>query len=288
MPCHDAIKLINLFYCRLNILRKEHKFLNKSGMFSWFGYVLPLEKRLDLIKKAEFSATSVMYSGDEDYFVTGEEDRIPELVREKGLYFDNIHAPFIDYNNLWSETKEKREEIRQVLEGCIDYCRRHKIPAVVMHVTKGKNPPEPDERGLEVMKGLVKYAEDARVTIALENTRKEKHLDFIFSNINSPCLGLCYDSGHDFLHSPEPGRILKKWGHLLKITHFSDNNGLEDDHWIPGKGVINWDIIKVNFPKDYEGVISLESFPAENDKPEAEIFLKQSFEAVKILRYLLF
>ena len=96
----------------------------------------------------------------------------------------------------------------------------------------------------------------------MENTGKLHHLDHIYSSIESPFLGFCYDSSHDFLGAPELGEILSKWGHLLVATHLSDNDGVTDKHWIPKEGIIDWGIIGDSFPKDaYTGFFTLEVLP---------------------------
>jgi len=258
--------------------------MNKTGCLSWFGYVLPLEVRLDMVRDAGFSSTTLMYDETSEFFIDGRGDLIPELMKKRGLYFENIHAPFVGYNKIWSQRREEREEIEKVFFKCIDYCGKHGIPVLVIHITEGPTPPEPDKYGLEFMKNLVHRAEDAGVSIAVENTRKEDHLEYIFSSITSPALGFCYDSGHDFLYSRKPGAILKKWGHLLLTTHFSDNDGRGDNHWLPGEGIIDWNKITENFPKNYKGVISLEAFAKEPEKGDGPSFLKKAFEIAGDLR----
>ena len=45
---------------------KEWCFINYPlGIFSWFGFVLPFEERITLIKEAGFTATSIWWE-DED------------------------------------------------------------------------------------------------------------------------------------------------------------------------------------------------------------------------------
>ena len=60
------------------------------GIFAWFSYPLPIKERLQRIKQAGFSATSLWW-GDED---GAEKHRQPELARHIGLAVDNVHAPY--------------------------------------------------------------------------------------------------------------------------------------------------------------------------------------------------
>lgn len=262
--------------------------MNKLGTFSWFGYVLPFDIRLDMVKDAGFSSTSIMYDKTAEFFVEGKEDLIPEMIRSRGLHFDNVHVPFVRYTNIWSSKKRERDEIKEVFCECVDYCSRHKIETLVIHISGHYSPPQPNRHGLGMIKDVVKYAEDRGVLLAVENVQHFHYVDYVFSGITSPNLGFCYDSGHDFLYSPEPGLILKKFGSLLLTTHFSDNDGVDDRHWIPEDGTIDWDIVKENFPKDYKGMIGLEVFPKDPEKADGKDFLEKAFERVKNLREKLF
>ena len=251
---------------------------NRLGCYSRFGYELPMDIRIDMIKKAGFSATSILLSEEEDLVRTGQKDTIPALVSEKGLFLENVHAPFLDYNNLWSKNKYTRESVSKILVSCIDFCGTHDIPVVVTHISKGNDVPDPNVDGLNAFRYLVEYAETVGVILALENTRKNGHLDYLLSRIDSPNLGLCYDSGHDFLYSADPVEILTKWGHLLVATHLHDNNGSSDNHWLPEKGAHRWRLIKELFPRaSYKGPVSLEAFPRNPEKETGESFLVKAF-----------
>jgi sugar phosphate isomerase/epimerase len=252
--------------------------INRLGCYSRYGYDLPLKIRLELIKKAGFSSASILYSEEEELVKNGEEKLIPDLVKKTGLFLENVHAPFMDYNLIWSKEREDRAIISKVINSCASFCGLHKIPIVIMHISKGDDVPGPNVHGLNEIKNMVDYAENSNVIIALENTRKNTHLEYLLSKIDSPGLGFCYDSGHDFLYSTKPGEILKKFGHLLVATHFHDNDGISDRHWLPKKGSMNWDVVERNFPKEsYKGPISLEAFPKSPESQSPESFLKEAF-----------
>lgn len=178
---------------------------NNCGIFSWFGYELPISERLRLIKKAGFFCTSVWFG-----------------------------------------------------------------------------------YGIKLLREIIKYAEDSNIIVAIENTRKPHYLDYIYSNIESPYLGFCYDSSHDFLYSDNPGMLLNKWGHLLVATHLSDNDGTTDKHCLPKDGNIDWELVKKYFPKKtYSGNFTLEVVSKIDQRKSADLFLKDAFERILWLRSLL-
>jgi sugar phosphate isomerase/epimerase len=229
------------------------------GIFSWFGLDLPLETRLNLIKRAGFSTTCLWYGTEEDMVRNNQADIMPMLVHERGIKIDNIHVPYKNCNYIWTDTGEKRELIWQELTDGIRYCTKHEIPIMVMHPVKGKTPPSPNELGLEFFHRLVKEAENQNITIALENVPAGNEcLEYLFSQITSPNLKFCFDSSHDNIATAFKGQALVKWGSRLATVHFSDNMGKNDDHLVPGQGNIDWTAMMKQIPNGYIGALILE------------------------------
>jgi sugar phosphate isomerase/epimerase len=113
-----------------------------------------------------------------------------------------------------------------------------------MHCTQGSGTPPPNKFGLKAFNTLVEEAEKHEVKIGVENMRHPEHLDYLFDAIDSPHLGLCYDASHDWLYNETPGSLLKTWGHRVITTHLADTNGKRDLHWLPGKGVVDFERIQ--------------------------------------------
>jgi sugar phosphate isomerase/epimerase len=150
-----------------------------------------------------------------------------------------------------------------------------------MHVCCKENPPSPNKAGLALLHDLVKLAEDQDVIIALENLEYSGnlHLEYVFSNLQSPNLGFCYDSSHDNIARVFKKQALEKWGRLLVTTHISDNLGLIDDHFLPGKGNINWPEVMRKIPDSYLGPLTLEVDNPETGKDlRPEDFLKAAYQ----------
>ena len=86
----------------------------------------------------------------------------------------------------------------------IKECSSINVPIMVMHVTSGKLPPKPNEIGLNRIRFLSQQAQEYGIILAIENSCNSEHIDYLLDNINLRSLGLCYDSGHDFLYNKEP------------------------------------------------------------------------------------
>ena len=253
----------------------------RLGIFSWFGYVMPFPKRLELIKKAGFDATCIWWEDEEGPSI--EKHEMPKMVVDSGLIIDNIHAPFCASNDLWSESSQAREEIIKKHMMWIEDCAKHRIPIMVMHLTEGEVTPAPNKYGVESMLSLVKVAEDLGVKIAVENTRREDNVPFVLSQIPSAHLGFCFDSSHANLGQGVDALLLKEYGDRLITTHLSDNDGMVDRHWIPGNGCIDWPKLGELFPsRSYRGSLTLEVCPKWNKTPEE--FLAKAFGSASRVR----
>ncbi|MEP6782353.1 MAG: sugar phosphate isomerase/epimerase family protein [Acidobacteriota bacterium] len=78
-------------------------------------------------------------------------------------------------------------------------------------------------------------------------------VDLIESDIDASGLGICMDVGHARLMGDVVDAIEACSGHVI-TTHLHDNRGRQDDHLVPGKGVIDWDATALSFQKvGYDG-----------------------------------
>jgi sugar phosphate isomerase/epimerase len=257
----------------------------KLGHCLWFEYDAPVSARLDLITKAGFTATFLWLGAGEEARLAreGKADSLPAMIRDRGLFLENLHAPFAHANYLWSPAKEDRQVIRQEYEDALRFCARHGIPTAVMHIVKGVSPPPFRSTGVDIIRGLVALAGDLGVNIALENTLHTAYLEPIFTEIPSPNLGLCYDCSSDFLAGHSRGGLLKRWGHLLKTTHISDAGGNREEHLQLGEGEIDWDVFVKAFPRDtYRGTLLAEIVNT-GDNIIAEEHLKTTFSRLAAL-----
>ncbi|NLE26298.1 MAG: hypothetical protein GX625_13325 [Clostridiaceae bacterium] len=69
--------------------------------------------------------------------------------------------------------------------------------------------------------------------------------------------------------------------------HLHDNDGTDDQHLIPGDGLIDWSVvIKKLCETNYPGAIALEvsnEFSKNIDDKDAKVFLKRAYEAARRL-----
>lgn len=237
----------------------------RTGIFHWYGYIQPFEERIDLIKKANYDYVMLWWD-DEIYPRFIDRRELINIVKDYGLKLDNVHLPFDDTNLLWSEDKSKRNNQTDKVIKWMHECKDCGADTIVMHTTHGGDLTLDYSSGYESFNKIVKSAEDIKINVAFENTQVFEYADFILTEFNSDYAGFCYDSSHDFVNGESCGDILDKWKHRLFSVHLSDNDGLCDRHWIPGKGHVNWDkiipIIKQSKCKSF----SMETYPFEEER----------------------
>jgi sugar phosphate isomerase/epimerase len=223
--------------------------------------------------------------------IRGSKEEQLTVLRKKSLDICFIHAHSeIPSNELWLQT-DMGDMLTKEFMQAIEDCNRINVPTMVMHITSGSTSPPQSEIGLQRLYSLTKYAENLSINIAIENIRFPAFVTYALENISENNLGFCYDSGHDFLYSPEPYQILHKHGNRLKAVHLHDNEGTlrtrypdrhPDSHAIPGEGNIDWNRIKTILDaENYTGVRLLEIESNTMQPGETpQLFLERAYNAL--------
>jgi L-ribulose-5-phosphate 3-epimerase len=256
------------------------------SIVDYFGYNLPPQERLRLIKEAGFGGVMLLWADyfDKDYKL------FPEYAGKVDLQIENAHAPYLRANDLWKDTLDGQAAFDELV-ACIEECAACGIQTVVMHPenksgTKTVKMPQDFSIGLERMKRLVDMAERLDISIAVENMSRPEYLEDIFKNVQSDKLGFCFDSGHWNVFTPKVD-LLSLYGHKLKAVHLHDNAGFDDWHALPFSGGINWNDIATKLAgSSYPDVAALEignkNFEGITDPLE---FLRLAVERAKKIVY---
>ena len=199
-------------------------------------YEVPADERLRAIKRAGFDAV-MFWWGDDFASTDGDRYELIHTAFKYGLTVNTLHFPSLHADYLWRDgTREVY--VGQLVDALYD-CARFGVENLVMHTTRQLITPPYNAAGLEALGQAVRVAEKVGVNIALENTRFPDYNKYIYDNLPSERLTLCYDTGHE--HCFTKGRdILAEFGSRLTTTHIHDNDGVTDEHHVMGEGNIDF------------------------------------------------
>jgi sugar phosphate isomerase/epimerase len=258
-------------------------YMHNTGIFHWYGFVQPFEERIKLIKESGYNNIMLWWE-DEVYPRFIDKKDFIKIIKSYDLNLDNVHFPFDNINSLWLEGNDRHTKVDEI-KRWMNECRECGAETVVLHSTNGDNIALSNSIGYRSFEEISKEAENIKLRVALENTQMMHYLDFILHEIKSDFVGLCYDSSHDFINGQSCGDILDKWKDILFCVHLSDCDGINDKHWIPGKGIVDWGKI-INIIKTTNcNSFSMETYPSDLEKelkPD-EFLIKARNSLLKVL-----
>lgn len=204
-------------------------------------------EQVKLIKNAGFEAVFAEWIGK------GSLDEIAEEIKNQGLIFQSIHAPFQKSHLMWGEDEEQGNLALNELLDCLADCVRFGVPIMVVHAFIGFTEHNPTDIGVARFEKLVLAAEEKGVKIAFENTEGEEYLEALMSAFkDNKNVGFCWDTGHEMCYNRHKD-MLSLYGDRLIATHINDNLGIsqedgeifwtDDLHLLPFDGIADWDNI---------------------------------------------
>jgi sugar phosphate isomerase/epimerase len=248
-------------------------------IYDWFGYELPIKERYRLIKEAGFDGVLVWWS---EYLDRNDYRNGPQIVREAGLFIENIHTPFQVQNNLWLDNLDGEASAECYLQ-CVADCAEFEIPTMVVHLPDEDN--HYNALGLDRIKRIAEKAEQLGVNVALENLWNLTNLSYVLEQVDSQRIGFCYDCAHHNRYYPGDD-LLSMYGSRLRALHLHDNYG-NTRHRLPFDGTIDWSTtMKKITETDYSGAIAIEAMNWGYKDLSAEEFLKEAYERAKRLEVL--
>ena len=112
----------------------------------------------------------------------------------------------------------------------------------------------------------------------LGNTADE--LEELLDGISPEYAGICLDSNHPADPAALPS-IVKQLAQRIITLHISDYDGIDEKHWMPFDGVINWRAFaKALGDIQYSGAFLYETLPAADTTAEKLEIIQSNFEMV--------
>ncbi|MGQ9608786.1 MAG: sugar phosphate isomerase/epimerase family protein [bacterium] len=182
------------------------------------------------------------------------------------ININSMHAPFskeIDISRIDGGHKFAIDKILKVL------ALAKQIGAGIL-VIHGSSEPIEDDRPQRIaqckqsLNILSNEASKLNIRLALEllprtclgNTAEE--LELLLDGIPEENVGFCLDTNHHRDPS-QLNEIVQKLGKKIITLHISDYDGIDEKHWMPFKGVINWgDFVNALGSINYSGAFIYE------------------------------
>lgn len=251
------------------------------------GLGVNTEEMFRQVAEAGFSSIdySLMPGYQNPMWQLSDEDLKEKMLAEKalmakyGLVAGQTHAPM---DASWRgdiSTKEARWHAQVQAIKAASYLDSPYIVVHAMELPSRMNPEKYEAAkkvNMEFYKFLEPYAREYGVGIAIENlftfdpilrryvrtacSTAEDLMDYVDS-LESDCFGVCLDVGHAFLLGQDPAEMIRKLGtKYIKVLHVHDNNGREDQHLMPGLGVMDWESIgRALYEIGYDGIFNYEA-----------------------------
>lgn len=175
----------------------------------------------------------------------------------------NIIFAHLGYQNpsvFWLEGTDGDKEVKRYIND-LNECKKNGLDIVVMHTTDGYKYQPMNELGIKRLTKIIKHAEKNNMKIAFENIELQGYLEYIFDNIDSHNIGICYDAGHCHLFFDNKFNT-KRFRDKTLLIHLHDNFKKIDNHNLPFDGTLDWnDVIKKIIELNYRGYVIMECGP---------------------------
>lgn len=260
----------------------------RLGISTTVDYSIPIERQLSFIAETGFDFISL--GADLEHSRYWDDSGFKAVLKEcdrRELAIDSAHVPFGEgYDLAEPDTKRRREAIENSL-GFLERCAEFNIELAIIHPHHYfVDPPEKVLKySIEALE-VILQKKPSKVSLAVENLPDERGSWFcgeLLNRFDKEEIGWCYDSSHENI-SGKPFHLLEKYFSRLTATHLSDNFGVNDDHLIPGDGVIDWnklgDLIRRN--RKLKNILLEVGTGAPLDG-DPQLFIRRSFAAAKKL-----
>ena len=212
--------------------------------------------------------------------------RLKAMTAARGVVFKQSHAPFGGgFEKYFGQTAPN-------LPRVIEFAGLCGVRNIVIHpLQRGRyygQEQELFEMNMEFYSSLAPYAKNAGVKIAIENMwhrhpvngyivddvcANPHELAKYYDTLNDPeAFTVCLDLGHVALCGREPEDAVKIIGHRLGAIHAHDVDYVNDLHYLPGVGKLNWAAICRSLAEvGYNGDFTLEASYFPKNYPDAHM-----------------
>ena len=246
------------------------------------------------IKSAGISAVEIS-NGMKNYADMIDFHAIKKFADEFGITLWSYHLPFYNPDEQVNISKlgEVADSTVEYFCSMIDKAADVGIKTFVVHPSAEPVRDEVRAERLEcAKKSLYKLAEHAKTkdaVIAVEDLPRTclgRNSDEMLELISAhPDLRICFDTNH--LLSEDISEFIRKVGKYIVTTHVSDYDFVNERHWLPGEGKIDWirlknDLESVGYDGYflYEVSMSGSSWTIDRERPLAHTDVRRNYDEI--------
>lgn len=260
--------------------------------FQWpLGYSSPVHHHDDLIElrariprfheaRVDCVETAITWGWEEDAYVLYAEElkRLIGMWQDGGIRVWSVHVPggrTIDISH-----REFANRGIELVSGYMDVCARMGVDKVVLHPSYEPIATNDRPQRIATAQQSIRALHHPGVRIAVETLPRTCLCNTMAETVAllAPLSGLayaCVDANH--CHRDPPEQVIAAVADRLITLHISDDDGLDEKHWYPGKGVLNWNaIIKALEDADYTGCFLYEL----SGKDEDPMDIRRNFDGL--------
>ena len=205
------------------------------------------------------------HGGDDFVYHDGEMEQMRRWLDESGVICADVHGTAGVEKRWMSPVEYVRQAGMELVRNRIRLAATIGAKVVVMHMSPATGKTVDTQTRDQVRRNieeLMGQLEAADVSLALENLfyieENTELLHVVFDEIDSPRLGLCYDSGHGQITGAGLD-VLERHADRLLALHLHDNDGRLDAHLLPGAGAVDWErTLQLIAASPYGGPLTLE------------------------------
>jgi sugar phosphate isomerase/epimerase len=236
-------------------------------------------ERDHLVEIAGFGFEAIELFATRSHFDYHDESAIAALAEwlsETGLVLNSVHAPITasmkagaggaSFSNALADNARRQAAVRET-EVALQIARRIPFTTLVVHLgtpSAGSQPGDNNRAAaFRSAADICRLAEPLGVRVALEVLQNALSttpdlVAMLEDELDVAHAGICMDFGHAHLIGDVADAVEMAAEHLI-ATHVHDNRRKSDEHLVPYKGSINWDMALMTMQKiGYEGTYLME------------------------------
>lgn len=173
-------------------------------------------------------------------------DLIARTAQQYGLTLWSIHLPFSGVKDISLIDDAKREAFLDECEELMKMASAFGVQVAVVHPSSepidDADRPARLARSHESLVRLAKFAKGVGMRLAVEDLPRTclgRHSDDILYMLDgNDDLSVCFDTNHLLIQRNED--FIKAVGSCIITLHVSDYDFVDERHWLPGKGRVDW------------------------------------------------